>query len=200
MIRALAFALMLPFTVQAQEAGRDLSVDYEALFRDKADLVRDETRADGPDTRVLDLPGNVTVTAVRNEEATDYIAIDRSPEGAVGCLIRIVVDLRRVGPCDGVISAEQATRIAAVFDRLLAFHVVNTWPPLAPAEQPRAMDEIRQTLNRNDPPAAAVCAGLDDSARRDVARMAGSIGGENVMVALEQVLAVPRLPVTNPCL
>lgn len=199
MLRVMLICL-LPFAASAQEGRESFALDFEALFKDRADEVRDETVQDGPVTLVLEL-GPVTVTAVQNENATDYIAQDRSPEGAVGCLMRILASLRQVAPCEGVMDVAQAVAIEGAFDKVLTFYAANTWPPVPQADRARAVATIRADFDRAMAPDPEVCAAMTDPDRLAEARkMAGAIVGGIDKGAVEAMLAAPRLPVSDPCM
>ncbi|WP_102110369.1 hypothetical protein [Oceaniglobus roseus] len=198
MWRLVLAAALVAGVAQAEER-ESYAVDFAALFRDKAELVEDRTKPDGPGTRVLQL-GPVTVTELQNENATEYLATDTSPEGAVGCLLRILAELRQVEPCGEVMSPDQAEAIEGAFGRVLSFYVANTWPPVPEAERAEAVNAILADYDRTRAPAEEVCPTLDAATLSEASRMAGAISDGIKKGAVEQMLATPRLPVTNPCL
>jgi len=66
-------------------------------------------------------------------------------------------------------------------------------------DRPDAPARMRAAMARNAPPPGVVCAALDDIGRANLGRMATGLA-DATPDAKDQRPAMPRLPVTNPCL
>lgn len=189
---ALCLALALPGHAETPE--EQPLIDYDLLFQTHAsEIVQDDMGAR------LDLPGGVTV-----HRTTDgsYIGTDTSENGAVGCLFMIMEELRPlVTQCEGLVPEANRAQFDQNFATLLDFLAANAVPP-------RSAEALRASLSQvplshapllQAPFVSEICveAAAPDS---DISIFLTHLTSPESAENLAKTLAVPRLPVTNPCL
>ncbi|NBZ89623.1 hypothetical protein [Stagnihabitans tardus] len=159
-------------------------IDYDLLFQTHASEVVQTDRG-----ARLDLPGGVTVQ--RTEDGS-YIGTDTSGNGAVGCLFLIMEELRPlVTQCEGLVPETGRAQFDQNDATLLDFLAANAVPP-------RSAEALRASLSQApvDPAICAEAAAPDS----DISIFLTHLTSPESADDLAKTLAVPRLPVTNPCL
>lgn len=183
MIRYVLAALLLAAPAEADPA-------WVQFF--EAEGAQIERTADGAREAVT-LPGDVQV--LRQTSRTDagwiYSGIDRSEHGAVGCVSRILSDIKRVAAqCEAVLSASQSTQLDAHLERIAVFYAQNAVPPIT-------AETFLADLNAysvQDP--ALQCGEVTE----DFVAFADQLTGAASKALIDDLLSAPRLPVMNPCL
>ena len=186
MIRA-ALVALLPLTATAQEAG--FAPDYAALFETQADKILQAT----PGTRRLELPGPVVVEEITGGGRLRYRATDQSGRGAVLCQLDALLWAGLMAQhCPGLFSAAEAEQLTGMTVQTAVFAGANTVPPLAPNA---AIERLQATARDLASRARPACPQPDTP---QAARLV-AITGAGAQQRLAASLALPRLPVTDPC-
>lgn len=192
MIRLIAALALAALPAVADPLGL---VDYDALFAQHADRV--VTSTDGQ--QVLDLPPSTRITRMTGDSST-VVGIDLSEGGAPGCIAAILVDVAALlRACPDSFTDAQRGAVETHADRLSRFYAANVLPQVTPEAarlrfDARVADRAADWTGRPDWSAAACIADPENAPLLDTVT---SNGFRNI---LESVLAVPRLPVSNPCL
>jgi hypothetical protein len=179
----------------ASPALSDAFIDYGQLFLDKADRVTEHLGDDGVVTRELAIEPGINITQTTEPgTAAEYVAMDMSEGGAVGCLLMVQVELRALlaGCPDSFPSVDPAgldTQIAAVS----RFVAENAYPPMPLAEVQRFIDRRLDAGPGLECPAAA-------DVEPDLREMMVAMSGPEAELWVKESLEMPRLPVMNPCL
>ena len=129
------------------------------------------TSADGSES--LKMPGGITV--VRKD---GKVIAASDPSGAVGC---------------APLAPAEKTRAKAQVVRLIAFSAANAYPPILPAE-------LEAILGKSS--MAKIDQGSCEQTKAEgwLVPSLASLGSVAEERQLDALLAVPRLPVMNPCL
>jgi len=186
-LAALAIALASPVPA--------FDIDYARLFAETPDAVSPV----GEQSRRLDLPGPVVVMeTTASDGSKNYMGLDESPAGAVGCTFRLLLDLSAMAEvCPALLDPVQTTTLADRLERTADYMAANTVPPVAPdaiAARLAALIAARTVHLKT----VVAC---DDQAIMQEARpFITTLTGPAFKPILDQQLAVPRLPVAHPCL
>ncbi len=183
-MKYLILAAFLPCAAMAD----GLSTDFDKIYADNADLVE---QTDGGQS--LELPSKIILG--RNAEG-DYLGLDGSPHGAMGCILQLTVQSAVVTQlCPQSASEEQKTRLMSNIDRIADFYAANN-VPMRPVEEVRAgIDSAMASLS--DRLSSLECKKDELSAFEEF--LAGLVNDQS-QERLAASLATPRLPVTQPCL
>lgn len=181
-LAALSLALMAGSMAHAEEPA--FPFDPDRLFADHAAQIVQS--ADGSER--LDMPGGITVV---RKDGKIIAASDSS--GAVGCALMIHYSLYRIAEVCAPLAPAEKTRAKAQVDRLIAFSAANAYPPITPAELEAIL--AKSTM-------AKVDQGSCEQAKAEgwLESSLASLGNVAQERQLDALLAVPRLPVMNPCL
>ncbi|MFD1157767.1 hypothetical protein [Roseovarius aestuarii] len=163
--------------------------DYETMFAERADEVVDSK----PGERLLELDNGVSVTSKMVSGVQEYTAFDSSGHIPVGCLVQgLQVELAVVEACPEKIPDYHAKLLMSLADKLLIFYAENSVPP-------QDLQKIKTRLNVGLKATAHAisrkryCAGIEVSEEiMDEAYL-------KLDEAVEQSIALPRLPVRSPC-
>ncbi|WP_321341748.1 hypothetical protein [Breoghania sp.] len=155
--------------------------DYPALFDAYPDRI--VLNANGSET--LTLPDGVKVIRMKGR----YVGFD--PKGAVGCPVQAFIAIEAYGErCPDLMSEKQAVRFEANKATLIAFYAQNAYPAVSRKQVRERYDEMvalsaKQEFSCDDPSPDVVHKALT-----------GLLDAR----ALAKILAIPRLPVSDPCL
>lgn len=188
--------LVLLTAVPADADGLSGLIDYEALFAQHADDVVTFLDTPGLPHRELVLDGGILLREMGPEGNRSFVGIDQSGQ-AVGCLLLLMAELRALAAeCPDFASAEEAGKLDANIARLSDFYANNLVPPRPRADMQalvaQGIIERGQRFRGDDP---AFCASAEQHKP-----MVASMLSDYFIAALDEALATPRLPVTNPCL
>lgn len=192
-MRALATALALAATPAAADPLG--LIDYEALFAAHADRVRTDAQGNA----VLALPPATRITRLQGD-LEGVLGIDMSQGGAPGCIVSVALDIAALsGACPDLLSDAQRRAFDANLAPVLAFYAANVFPPTTPDAVRARLDALaadRAAAWRAAPEwSAAACLPDPENAPLVTAFTSDALGQ-----MLPAILAVPRLPVGNPCL
>lgn len=188
-MRALLLALALP--------AKAFENDYAALFATHADRVQQAA----PGERRLELPGPVVVVEITKPDGTRrYDADDLSGLGAAGCAFGLLTELvLKFGHCKGGLSDEELVLLEGHLLTVAHFVAENAYPAMSPAKvRPRLLETLRVHRARLERIGALQC-DSDDSGRQDAAEIARNLARPGGAAAIDRVISLPRLPVSNPC-
>lgn len=178
----MAATMCAPTTAQSLDPN-----DYAAIFSERSDEVL--SLDDG--TRVLVLPGEVTLTAVAQDGRTDHFGTDKSGKGAVLCLATIWAAMEAVSrACPAQVEINRAT-VATGRAMLVSFVARNAFPPLTEADM-----DVRYEAYVDAYAGAVDECTLDE----DLIGMFDALTAPGWEDGFERTLETSRLPVMNPCL
>ncbi|MDQ2093825.1 hypothetical protein [Rhodalgimonas zhirmunskyi] len=182
---------LLAGPVRADVAG--FENDYRALFTSHAGRVQQPA----PGMRVLEMPGPVIIYEDTASDGTrHYRAEDHSGRGAAGCMFDALIDATVIaGLCPDMLDATSSAQLDAMTRAMARFVAANAAPPLpVRAVEPRLRSVVRERAARIRVRCPAPVSGVQDNrARLQAMLRPGGIG------ALKRALAMPRLPVMQPC-
>ena len=179
-MRGLLAALLLAGTAHADPLGVN---DYETMFETHAD----QLLTDAGGARVLELPEGVAIYETLNGAERLYAGVDMSEGGPVGCLASIYIQIMGYSQaCPDLVAPVDEAQLG----RLLTFYGANAVPAVEPADLRERFD-AEVALNRDQ---ITQC-----TKTHGVVEVAAFFQGEKGDALLDQVLATPRLPVSNPC-
>lgn len=169
----------LPFAALAQEHPW-------APFFETGDVSREGA------TETAKLKGDVTVTRIFNGDQWEYMAIDLSELGAVACLVGIYIEIDdMVSACPAMADEGQTARLAGVLARSADFYGANAVPAMT-AEAFTAGLQDRRAASKTQCPQTA-------EAEAQVREKIDTWLSPDILARVDASLAVPRLPVSNPC-
>lgn len=161
-------------------------IDFEAVFAAHADQV--ERSDDG--RRKLKTESGVEI----RETGSGIVGLDWSEGGAVGCLMRIYTEVAAVARvCDLGLEPAAEARLQERTQRLAAFFAENTLPRMDPGDRDAALEQTLTAL-------AAARQGQCPDPGSEPQMFMVEMTSEDLDPVLDKALAVPRLPVANPCL
>ena len=177
-------------------------IDYGLLFQEHSEDLSKVTADDGSVKTVLEFDTGVRVTRTGVEQSYHYLGEDFSTEGAVGCSFNIVLELRLYSQiCPKLIEGLDTGRFENVFQQLNSFVAENGYPAVSEVENATRADAYIRVKKANDVQAMAnIC--VEDKFG-ELEHLHGFYQGLidlGESGALKEMLAVPRLPVSNPCL
>lgn len=181
------FVAALPLTAWAEPW-----IDYDLLLQQEADTVVVSTDADGRETRRLDMGNGVTVTC----SDTGCVGVDET--GAVGCAWKIYSSLLAIAEVCGIPQGK-TTRLTDIHRKLTDFVAANGVPPRSTAEiEALHRQEVEAYRNGTGTTGPLVCENVT-APESEVMTMIDAMATDDSGYP-DDVLAVPRLPVMNPCL
>lgn len=167
-------------------------IDYDLLLRRNADRVVVATGADGGETRVLNMGNGVVVTCTE----AGCTGTDRG--GAVGCAWRIYSALLAMAEVCAIPAARTAP-LTAIHRRLTEFVAANAVPPRRPEEiealHRQEVEAHRHGRGATGPLDCAEVTAPESEVMTMIEAMLADRSGYP-----DDILALPRLPVMNPCL
>ncbi len=167
-------------------------IDYDALFTDRAD----EVSVDDKGLHSLATAGDVTLYRAKEDGKWYNWGVDRSDQGSVGCAAKVITNLRAVAEiCTEIFPASQIELVKDVDQKLMAFELANSYPPLSEDAQKRRIEE--HAARGKDVFEQIVTDQYGACPKRletDVIRLA-----RNTAVNLPDLLETPRFVVANPC-
>jgi hypothetical protein len=174
-----------------------LPMDYEALFAAN----QDDVTAISESSERLELPGPVIVTRIKDRDVWEYVGLDQSEHGAVGCMLRILYSIDSIAThCSNILDDAQRTTLGTSLSKLQKFYAENTFPPVSSEALQAALVKRRAAVLSAHPEEPRICKESDlggpDTASF-ITLLLDSLADESL---LDRTLATPRLPVTNPCL
>jgi hypothetical protein len=196
-----AFVLLLAipaFSVGANEISEAGPIRDQ--YKNLARTTPWKMRSDGSESRTLDFGNGVTIVEERGEGRSGSSGWDRSGAGAVLCAWEIYVLVHALAEvCPGVdADLNEALKIAV--DRINHFIVENSIHPVTSDEVNAAVVRKKAralfSLPTDDPARLLeLCRKSDFSPypKKPVSRTEGS-------QSVDELLAIPRPPVMNPCL
>ena len=190
-MRLAALVLMLvPLQTQADP------IDYAAVFAAHEVEVLAGDQIDGRAIEILTLPDGIELRRLTgpNGEVT-YTGIDASGRGAVGCLYNLFFELHALArTCEWTPPKRAAKVLESRLRRITRFVMANAVPPM---EADTVNGYLAAQLDLWQAGPGREACGAPDHGLQGFAAALSSDGFEQ---ALDTALAVPRLPVTNPCL
>jgi hypothetical protein len=166
----------------AGAAGAEDWNDYGLVMQQNAENVVSTLDGAGGVTLTLDMGDGVTVVC----DAEGCIGQDSG--GAVGCMLRIVTELRALAAtCPGMADDSRRAGLEGIFDRAGAFAAANAVPP-------RDWAAMRAEIDGRAPPNGCPLPGSD----ADV--MMQALSTPESIAQMDRALERPRLPVAAPCL
>ncbi len=183
-------ALLLPLPAMAQGW-----IDYERVLADNAAKVVTETAANGAMLRSIDFGNGVTVVCEGPEGGAKCFGTDNSPAGAVGCALMIAAELQaKIRNCTALGTPEQRSAMEALYNKVGQFVATNAVPS-------RNWIEMRAELDTGlDIAQSADQCTADTNPAGDVIGMLNALTTPDAGLMIDQGLATPRLPVSDPCL
>ena len=173
------------------------AIDYPALFELHADSITTVSGADGINGRQLSLSGEIRITETGPIGQRRYVGADLSQAGAVGCFANLMIEIAGLlESCPDKTTAPQKERLEFALTQVFAFVAQNTFPPhpLATVDaSARARIIAIKALSSQEP---QYCAENEAG----IARIGDGLVNDGFTTELAAILAVPRLPVMNPCL
>jgi hypothetical protein len=158
------------------------SVFFEGAEAD----VRTGPDLSGKSTERVTLPGDVQLMRYLENDDWVYIGIDQSDAGAVGCMAGIYGELQRLQThCPESFTPEQSETLTEVLGRIADFYVANAVP-----------QTTREEMLAELPKDPLVCSEVTD----DFIQFRDQMLSPDMTPIIDELLAEPRLPVTNPCL
>ncbi|MEJ6396873.1 hypothetical protein [Yoonia sp. 208BN28-4] len=158
--------------------------DYDALFAANADAI--EELANGAEAIALE--GGIFVS----RQDGDVVTLDQSEGGAVGCFVSILAQVDSyVATCDVTLEADKAARLERFRTSALTFYGQNTSPQATPEAVRTSYDALRDASPYNS--------GDFCDAEGNIAAFIPSFLGDSTDEVVDQMIAVPRLPASNPC-
>lgn len=158
--------------------------DYDALFEAHADKIN----VDAAGARALELDTGVTIYESVVGEERLYAGVDLNNGGAVGCLASLFIEVAAMAAaCPDEVKAPAPEHI----DQLLTYYAANSYPP---ADLTWVQDRFNVLVGQARDQLTQC--GLEE----DVILFSEILTGERTGPLLDDTLATPRLPVSNPCL
>jgi hypothetical protein len=189
-MKAVFVAMVLAVPASAQEW-----IDHDLLMQQNAERVVVETDAAGRQTRRLDMGNGVLVSC----DPDGCMGMDQSEYGAVGCTFSIYTEVAAFAKaCNVPLSADETAALDGAFDEIGSFVAENAVPSL-PASYPQEF-LARRVMALGEEIAAAsedICANPFEG---DIGFFLTAIIQDEQREDLRRSLAIPRLPVMNPCL
>ncbi|MFW2587903.1 hypothetical protein [Sagittula sp. SSi028] len=172
------------------------AIDYPALFDTHADKITEGGTRDGSDIDVLKMPEGIELYRYTDPDgATRYDGMDVSGRGAVGCLYDLYFELNALAKsCRWTPSPHDARVLEQRLRRITRFVMANAQPALDPAEVDAHL--AAQLEQWRETGGAEACTDPDHG----IQGFAGALASDAFEGVLDFALAVPRLPVDNPCL
>ena len=184
-IAALALLCAQPAAAQGVFAN-----DYELIFEQNAAQIERRVAEDGATIEEIALEGGVTVQRRLNADKPVYLSFDRSETGAVGCVMGILMQFQKTAEaCPAKVSEEQKKRLSSALVRVGVFYAQNRVPKIAEGQM---ITEIARQGK-----IGGSCSQLEDP---DYREFFDGVLTDDLTQTLDLLLAVPRLPVVNPCL
>lgn len=193
-VALMALALFTPAT-----PATAFDTDYSKVFaRIDADTP-DAIARTGATTRRADLPGNVhIVETTLSDGTTTYFGYDDSPEGAPGCTFNIMVEvLATLFACPQMLDAAGRAALTANLDASARFVGANAIPPVPQDDIPARLMQLVETRSAAMARTGLTCPTPDDPELMPIIRTTSNPDFRHL---LNRMHAVPRLPVSNPCL
>ena len=189
------FAATLPFLLALASPAVAFDVDYAQVFAENPDTI---TRT-GKTTRRLDLPGNVHVVETTLSDGTaSYFAYDDSPEGAPGCTFHILVDVSvTLRACPAMLDPGAAVILSNNLETSAMFVGANTVPPIPAEDIPARLADHLDAREKLLEQTGLTCPAQDDPELMPIVRTASA---PTFRFLLDRMHALPRLPVSSPCL
>jgi hypothetical protein len=173
-------------------AGAEPWIDYDLLFQQHADKVVTATGADGRQTRRLDMGNGVVV------ECSDTGCVGTDQTGAVGCAWTIYSALLAMAEVCSI-PPERTERLTGIHRKLTDFVAANAVPPRSTTEiedlHRQEVEAYRTGKGKTGPIMCEEVTAPESEVMMMIDTMAEDESGYP-----DDVLAVPRLPVMNPCL
>lgn len=172
------------------------TVDYAAVFAEHEQEIVPGGEIDGRAVDLLAVPPGIELRRLTgpNGEVT-YTGIDATGDGAVGCLFDLYFELVAMGrSCPWTPPKAEAAMLETRLRRITRFVLANGVPERDPAD---AEDWLEARLARWQEDIAPRACGAPDAGLQG---FAGALASEAFAPVLDKALAVPRLPVSQPCL
>ena len=162
-------------------------IDFKLLFQQHAANLVMRAGPEAETTVVLELTEEISVTRLGPDSAPLYLTRDLGPEGPIGCVLEMLVDLNEMaGNCPGFASAEQAAAVQMRLGMVQDFVAANTVPATNSTDLAAML-----------PKRAAQCS---DATRRPYLNdQLASVLSDRFLAELLRSVAKPRLPVRHPC-
>ena len=167
-------------------------IDYELVMSQHTDEVVATTDDSGQLVRLLSLPGQIEVSCRGPVGQADCWGSDLSGQGGVGCALVVVATLDAMAKtCPGFASEVEGQRLDKTARSIAVFVMENTVPA-------RPVNELDQFLLEISQEARQGCA-IPNDVRELKTDVVADETWSQVEEELEQMLAVPRLPVGGDC-
>ncbi|MEP4196656.1 MAG: hypothetical protein ABJL99_13585 [Aliishimia sp.] len=164
--------------------------EWAQFFETPNAAIERGTDATGRATETVRLPGDVQILRRKDDAGWRYTGVDFSDNGAVGCVALILVEFQRIATkCDGSTTVEQTKNLRGKLERMATFYEENAVPAKTAAA---FMADTQAEIDNKGP---FVCADISP----DILVLRDSILAPDSAFSMDDLLAVPRLPVTNPC-
>ncbi|HBG98392.1 MAG TPA: hypothetical protein DDY29_06590 [Rhodobacteraceae bacterium] len=169
-------------------------IDFDRLFADFADRVETVELADGTERRILMMPGPVRLS--HDLGTNRFVGLDESGLGAVGCAAHLVFGLvERARACPRLLTPAQHRALSERADEVITFMAENAYPPIAKSVAAGYVEAmIDQEIDEKR------LAGWTCPVPPSIGRLSTHILSDAFAEELTLSLALPRLPVVNPCL
>ena len=139
----------------------------------------------------VQLPGDVLVMRQRGADGWSYVGLDRSAQGAVGCVALLLIEVNRAAAqCESFLRADQTQQLRENLTRLSDFYASNAVPATT---ADAFLAEVAAHAAQSPP---LQCVEITDG----FSQMAGQLTDATSKSLMDDLLSVPRLPVKNPCL
>lgn len=175
-------AMLLAGAAQADVLGL---TDYDAIFAAEGAVM--QTLDDG--SSVVALPENVQI--MRSDRG--ITSVDAGPLGALGCFVNVLSNVAAFEvACGGLLDDADRARMDTMLDQIMPFYAANVVPPTT---ADIAREKFDALIVQEAATAANYCEMTDET--RTFLR---SVVSDNTAQMVQQMLAVPRFPASNPCL
>lgn len=168
----------------------DADPSWVQFFEAPDAVIERGTDAQGKPIEVVHLRGDVQVQRRETETGWSYVGVDFSAQGSVGCMARVLVEFQRIATkCPELTTEAQAEDLRGKIARLSVFFEANAVPSQTAGE---FMQDVQEVVDRDVP---FVCADVTP----DFLRLRDQVLDPGFAPVMDELLSVPRLPVSNPC-
>jgi hypothetical protein len=199
------YVLALPAAWASDDWGGH---DFDALIASPGTRVILSKANDEDERREIRLANGVSFFQTRrNGKVIGVLGNDNSGHGAVLCGISQILTVRNLlSVCAPRQSAEEIAELDSQLDRIADFAVANSLPPQPTTSKAAIQSQIEQAKAKVAADAAsatpdniATYCNIGDGAMM-LSRYRGSWGDGKLKRYVDDLLSVPRPPVSNPCM